>query len=217
MGAVVIVGASGCGGDDRRTETTGASSTTAMTAVPTTAAASSSSASVTSSLPAISSSSTSVTSSLPAVSSSSTTAAPTDSSMTTPNPPVVLALPGRLPSIDATDEITALFPTPIAALSPLELVPEIIGGLQSSFAATGFFADVGLVSHVSSPLADGEEVALVFEIRNREESGDDTTPGYDLVVIMQSDQAGNWVVTSAARQTICSRGAAWGTDPPLCI
>lgn len=137
--------------------------------------------------------------------------------MTTPDPQVVLALPGRLPSIDATDEITALFPTPIAALFPLELVPEIIGGLQTSFVATGFFADVGLVSQVSSPLADGEEVALVFEIRNREESGDDATPGYDLVVVMQSDQTGNWLVTSAARQTICSRGAAWGTDPPLCI
>jgi hypothetical protein len=116
-----------------------------------------------------------------------------------------------------TAEVAALFPTPLAALSPLELIPEVIGHLQASFAATGFFAEVGLVSHVSSPLADGEEVALVFEIRNREESGDDTTPGYDLVVVMQSDPTGSWSATSAARQTICSRGAAWGTDPPLCI
>lgn len=195
--------ASGCGGDDRRTEPTTASSTTATTAVPTTAAATSSLASG--------------TTPLPATSSPSTSAAPTDSSTTTPNPPVILALPGRLPSIDATDEITALFPTPLAALSPLELVPEVIGRLQTSFAATGFFADIGLVSQVSSPVADGEEVALVFEIRNREESGDDTTPGYDLVVVIRSDQTGNWSVTSAARQTICRRGVAWDTDPPLCI
>jgi hypothetical protein len=122
-----------------------------------------------------------------------------------------------LPSIDATDEIASLFPTPLAAVSSLELIPEVISRLQTNFAAAGFSADIGWVSRVSSPLADGEEVALVFEIRNREESGDDTTPGYDLVIVMQTDQNGSWLVTSAARQTICSRGVAWDTDPPLCI
>jgi hypothetical protein len=198
VGAIVMLVTPGCGGDDRRSEPTTTSSATATTGVPTTATTSSSS--------------TSVTSPLPANSSSSTSAAPTESS-TTP----VLALPGRLPSIDATDEITSLFPTPLAAVSPLELIPEVVGRLQTNFAATGFFADIGLVSQVSSPLADGEEVALVFEIRNREESGDDTTPGYDLVIVMQTDQTGSWLVTSAARQTICSRGVAWDTDPPLCI
>jgi hypothetical protein len=200
ISVVVMLVTPGCGGDDRRSEPTTTSSATA--GVPTTAVTSSSS--------------TSVTSSLPANSSSSTSAAPTDSS-NTPGPSVVLALPGRLPSIDATDEITALFPTPLAAVSPLELIPEVIGRLQTDFAAKGFFADIGLISRVSSPLANGEEVALVFEIRNREESGDDTTPGDDLVIVMQTDQTGNWVVTRAARQTICSRGVAWDTDPPLCI
>jgi hypothetical protein len=137
--------------------------------------------------------------------------------VTTASPSVVLALPGRLPAVDATDEITALFPTPLAAASPLELIPEIIDRLQTDFAAKGFFADIGLMSRVSSPLANGEEVAVVFEVRNREESGDDTTPGYDLVIVMQTDQNGNWLVTSAARQEICTRGVAWDTDPPLCI
>jgi len=98
-----------------------------------------------------------------------------------------------------------------------ELVPEVIGRLQTSFAATGSSADIGFVSHATPPRADGDEVALVFEIRNREESGDDTTPGYDLVVVMYTDQTAEWVLTGAARQIICFRGAAWGTDPPLCI
>ena len=202
MGVVVVLVTPGCGGDDPRTEPTTTSSSTTTTGVPTTATTSSSS--------------TNITSSLPATSSSSTSAAPTDSS-TTPSSSVVLALPGRLPSVDATDEITALFPTPLTALSPLELIPEVIGRLQTDFAAKGFFADIGLMSRVSSPLTEGEEVALVFEVRNREESGDDTTPGYDLVIVMQTDQNGNWLVTSAARQEICKRGVAWGTDPPLCI
>jgi hypothetical protein len=204
VGVVVALVTPGCGGDDRRSEPTTTSSATAATRVPTTATTLSSSTSVTASLPADSSSS------------SSTTAAPTVSS-TTPSPSVVLALPGRLPSIDATDEITALFPTPLAAVSPLELMPEVIGRLQTDFAATGFSADIGLVSQVWSPIAEGDEVALVFEIRNSEESGDDTTPGYDLVIVMQTAQTGHWLVTRAARQTICSRGVAWGTDPPLCI
>jgi hypothetical protein len=199
VGVVVMLVTPGCSGEDRRSESTTTSSAT--TGVPSTATASSS---------------TSVASSLPADSSSSSSAAPADSS-TTPGPSVVLALPGRLPSIDATDEIASLFPTPLAAVSPLELIPEVIGRLQTNFAATDFFADIGLLSHVSSPLADGEEVALVFEIRNREESGDDTTPGYDLVIVMQTDQDGNWLVTRAARQEICKRGVAWDTDPPLCI
>ena len=129
----------------------------------------------------------------------------------------VPALPGRLPPVDVTGEVKALFPTPVAARFGLELVPEVIGRLQTGFAAAGFFADVGLVSVVSSPVAGGEEVALVFEVRNREESGDDTSPGYDLVVVMQSARTGNWDVTSASRQTICSRGVAWNTDPPLCV
>ena len=132
-------------------------------------------------------------------------------------PPTVLALPGRLPPVDATDEIKALFPTPVAANSGLDLVPEVFARLQASFAATGFAADVGFVSLVSTPMAGAEEVALVFEVRNREESGDDTTPGYDLAVVMESDQSGSWAVTSASRQTICRRGIAWNTDPPLCV
>jgi hypothetical protein len=202
ISVVVMLVMPGCGGDDRRSEPTTTSSATATAGVPTTATTSSSSASV--------------ASSLPPDSSSSTSAAPTDSSTTT-SPSVVLALPGRLPAVDATDEISALFPTPLAAVSPLELMPEVIGRLQTNFSATGFFADIGLMSRVSSPLANGEEVALVFEIRNREESGDDTTPGYDLVIVMQTDQNGNWLVTSAARQEICTRGVAWDTDPPLCV
>ncbi|MGB8858573.1 MAG: hypothetical protein WCC60_04925 [Ilumatobacteraceae bacterium] len=127
------------------------------------------------------------------------------------------ALPGRLPPVDVASEIGVLFPTPVAAAFGMDLIPEVVTRLQASFAAAGFFADVGNVSLVSSPIAGGEEVALVFEVRNREESGDDTSPGYDLAVVMQSSQPGEWTFASAFRQTICSRGIASNTDPPLCI
>ena len=110
-----------------------------------------------------------------------------------------------------------MFPTPFVASSALDLAVEVTIRLRASFEAVGFSADVGAVSVLQRPVAGGEEAALVIEVRNREESGDDTTPGYDLVVLMQPDQTGNWSVTSATRQAICRRGIASDTDPPLCV
>lgn len=147
--------------------------------------------------------------------SESSTVAPTTMPPTTGS--VVPAPPGRLPPVDVTAEIAALFPTPFANTLPMELAVEVTVRLRSSFETTGFFADVGGVSLISYPVAGGDEAAFVIEVRNREESGDDTSPGYDLVVVMQPDQNGTWAVTSATRQTICSRGPAAGTDPPLCV
>jgi hypothetical protein len=70
---------------------------------------------------------------------------------------------------------------------------------------------------VGVPAEGTDAMAFVIEVRTREESGDDTTPGYDLVVLMRPDDAGTWTVTSATRQTICARGISWTTDPPLCV
>ena len=132
-------------------------------------------------------------------------------------PPVVPAPPGRLPPVDVTDEILALFPTPFTASSALELAVEVGDRLNASFTTMGFFADLRGVSLTPVPGAGGEAMAYVIEVRNREESGDDTTPGYDLVITMEPDATGTWVVTAATRQTICSRGIDWSTDPPLCV
>ena len=94
---------------------------------------------------------------------------------------------------------------------------EVSVRLRTSFETAGFSADVGGVSLVPFPQAGDDAAALVIEVRNREDSADDTSPGYDLVVVMRPDQSGSWAVTSATRQTICRRGVAFDTDPPLCI
>ncbi len=169
-----------------------------------------------------------ILSTIPAGTTSSTVGAPATLSISPPTtmgpttvpPPtssVVPAPPGRLWPVDATGQIQALFPTPFTASLAMELAVEVTTRLRASFDAAGFFADVGGVSLVHAPAAGGEAASFVIEVRNLEESGDDSTPGYDLVVVMRPDQSGNWAVTSATRQTICKRGAALNTDPPLCI
>ena len=92
--------------------------------------------------------------------------------------------------MDVTGEITALFPAPFTAATSLELANEVNTRLRSSFETTGFSADVGGVSLVPYPSAGDDAMALVIEVRNREDSADDTSPGYDLVVGMRPDQTG---------------------------
>jgi hypothetical protein len=132
-------------------------------------------------------------------------------------PPVVTAPPGRLPPVDATAEIQTLFSGPFAAPTRYDATAYLIARLRAGFVEQGFVADTGAVSLIDLPSEGADAVAVVIEVRNREESGDDTTPGYDLVVIIEPNQTGRWAVTSATRQTICTRGISWSDNPPLCV
>lgn len=203
LSVVVVATAAGCA--DNQTGPTTTSSTVSVTTTTTTTIAPTTTFATTTA-PAT----TVPTTTAPATTAPPTTVAPTTSS-------IVAAPPGRLPPVDVTGEITALFPAPFSAATSLELANEVNTRLRSSFETTGFSADVGGVSLVPYPSDGDDAMALVIEVRNREDSADDTSPGYDLVVVMRPDQTGSWAVTSATRQTICRRGVASDADPPVCI
>ncbi len=134
-----------------------------------------------------------------------------------PSPPMAPALPGRLPPIDVTTEVISQFPEPFAAQSAHDAATHVIHGLRTRLIAQGISATVQTASLIGLSSEAPDAVALVMEVRLLEASGDDSTPGYDLAIIMNPDQPGTWVVTSASRQTICSRGITWADDPPTCI
>lgn len=154
------------------------------------------------------------------------TIAPTTTSETTsrtsvaPDTSVIAAPPGRLPVVDATAKITALFPTPFAAGDAQTLATETTNRLRGSFEAAGFSADlrgVSLVAVERSGRPTGSVMAYVVEVRNQEASGDDSTPGYDLIVTMERDDSGNWTITKAEQQQICQRGTSTIDDRPVCV
>ncbi len=146
---------------------------------------------------------------------------PRQTSTTSPaGVPTIAAPPGRLPMNDITSTITARFPTPFTAEDPLTLSVETIKQLQSNFEADGFSADlrgagdIG-VERKGRPL--GSVVAAVFEIRNREASGDDTTVGYDLIFTYERDESDTWRITKVEEQRICSRGISNSSGEWLCV
>jgi hypothetical protein len=122
--------------------------------------------------------------------------------------------------IDVTAKITALFPTPFAAEEAQTLATETTKRLHASFEATGFSADlrgVSLVGVEGSGRPTGSAMAYVVEVRNQEASGDDSTPGYDLIITMERDDSGSWTITKAEQQQICQRGTSTIDNRPVCV
>ncbi len=149
-----------------------------------------------------------------------TTTTPGTGTTTSAGMAVILAPPGRLPMKDVTSTITARFPTPITAEDPLTMSNETIKQLRSNFEADGYSANLSGVSNVGierkgRPL--GSVVAAVFEVRNQEASGDDTTAGYDLVFTYERDDSGTWRITKVEEQRICSRGISSSSGEWLCV
>lgn len=149
----------------------------------------------------------------------STSSANSTTTTTVPGGAVVAAPPGRLPAVDVTPEIRALFPTPFPATDALPLATETTVRLRASFAATGFSADVRGASLIGLDRAgrpSGSVMAYVIEVRNQEASGDDSTPGYDLIVTLERADTGAWSITKAERQRICARGVTTANGQPTC-
>ncbi len=147
-----------------------------------------------------------------------TTSSTTTSSTTTLQG--IAAPPGRLPAVDATAKFIALFPTPISSASSRELATELTVRLRSSFEAVGFSADLrglSLVVGERPGRAPGSLAAYVVEVRNREASGDDTTPGYDIVATLELSDSGRWTITKVEEQRICSRGVSTIGGQPVCL
>jgi hypothetical protein len=209
VGAVLALASAGCSGDDGATTSTSStvsSTVVVSTTVPTVTAPS------TTGTPATT---TPVATTVPA-----TTTAPVTTTTGAPAASGVLGPPGRLPFVDVTAKIAALIPTTVVMAGSAPLATEITRRLAASLAATGFAADVrgvSLVDVVRAGRPVGSAAASVIEVRNREESGDDTSPGYDVVVTMERNDVGNWTISRAEEQRICSRGQSTSSGAPVCV
>ena len=204
VGAALLLASAGCSGDDGAT--TPASSTVSSTAVVSTTVPSTTVPSTTT---------TPATTTTPVA-----TTAPVTTTTGAPGTGGGFGPPGRLPFVDVTAKITALIPPTEVMADSRPLATEITRRLAASLAATGFAADVRGVSLVDVARAGrpaGSGAASVIEVRNREESGDDTSPGYDLVVTMERSDVGNWMISKAEEQRICSRGASTSGGAPVCV
>lgn len=167
-----------------------------------------------------SASSATTASSVATTSEAGTTSSTAPGTTITSAAPVITAPPGRLPAVDTTAKMTALFPTPFHANDPSSLATETINRLRSSFEAGGFSADVRGVSLVAverSGRPAGSVMAYVVEVRNREASGNDVSPGYDLIITMERGDSDSWTITKAEEQEICSRGTSTISNRWVCV
>jgi hypothetical protein len=212
VGALAMLAGTGCSDDDGATgptSSTAASTTAVSTTMPSTTGPSTTGPSTTGPSTTGPSTTASVITTTPVT---TTTLAPTAAGVVGP--------PGRLPFLDVTTKIAALLPSQVVVNDALALATETTKRLSASFAATGFAADVrgvSLVDVVRAGRPAGSVMASVIEVRNREESGDDTSPGYDLVVTMERNGTGNWTIDKAEEQRICSRGATTSGGAPVCV
>lgn len=207
VGALAMLAGAGCSDDDGATTPT-SSTATSTTAVSTTLSSTT--------MPSTTVPSTTV----PSTTASVATTTPVTTTTLAPTATGVVGPPGRLPFLDVTTKITALLPSQVVVTDALALATETTKRLSASFSAAGFAADVrgvSLVDVVRAGRPAGSVMASVIEVRNREESGDDTSPGYDLVVTMERNDVGNWTISKAEEQRVCSRGATTSGGAPVCV